>query len=59
MLVRLLRSLALPSSINNPVYMALENFHNLATQIISNFYWTPDFVRMEFIKPRNGAVLLL
>ena len=71
MIARLLLSLALASSLNNPVDAALEGFHNLAsyrvtiraksggsTQIIRYFFKRPGYVRMEFIKPHAGAVLV-
>lgn len=71
MLARLLLSLAMASSLNNPLDAALESFHSLtsyrvtiqssgggASQIIRYFFKNPGFVRMEFIKPHNGAVLI-
>lgn len=71
MLTCLLLSLALASSPNNPVDAALVSFRNLSSyrvtmqsrggdsaQAIRYFFKSPGFVRMEFIKPHNGAVLI-
>jgi outer membrane lipoprotein-sorting protein len=71
MLARLLLLIAMASSLNNPIDAALESFHNLSSyrvtirsssggssQTIRYFFKSPGFVRMEFINPHNGAVLV-
>ena len=71
MILYLFTMLALASPIKDPVAAALNNFHHVvsyrvtlrsrsdgSTTIIRYFFKKPGFVRMEFIKPHNGAVLV-
>jgi hypothetical protein len=71
MIINFFLLLALTSPLRDPVATALESFRHVASYrvtirsrsegsatIIRYFYRKPGFVRMEFIKPHNGAVLV-
>jgi outer membrane lipoprotein-sorting protein len=63
--------LAMTSAINDPITAAIKNYRDVesyrvtlrsskedTSEIIRYYYKKPGFVRMEFIKPHKGAVLV-